>query len=87
MVPSMIEEITYVVLEHLRKIPDIQELMQSDIHDLELRLSSVERHTGEIQVQMAGVNSRMDRVDERIAEGSSVASILWTLRLRHSKGR
>jgi hypothetical protein len=66
MVPSMIEEITYVVLEHLRKIPDIQELMQSDIHDPKLRLSSVERHTGEIQVQMAGVNSRMDRVDERI---------------------
>ena len=62
----MNEEATNIVLEHLRKIREIQEIMQADIHDLKLRMSSVERHVGEIQVQMTGLNSRMDRVEERI---------------------
>jgi chromosome segregation ATPase len=63
----MTEETTSLVLEHLRKIREIQESMQQDIHDVKLRMSSTERHLGEIQMQVGGPNSRMDRIDERLS--------------------
>jgi chromosome segregation ATPase len=63
----MTEETTGLVLEHLRKIREIQESMKQDIHDVKLRMSSTERHLGEIQMQVGGLNSRMDRIDERLS--------------------
>jgi prefoldin subunit 5 len=66
MVAAMTEEATNLVLEHLRKIRESQETMQQDIHDLKLRMSATERHVGEIQVQIGGLNGRLDRVDERL---------------------
>ena len=62
----MTEEQNNLVLEHLRKIREVQETMQSDIHDIKLRMSATERHLGEMQLQLAGINSRMDRFDERL---------------------
>jgi hypothetical protein len=63
----MTDEMTNLVLEHLRKIRESQELMHQDIQDLKLRMSAVEHHLGQVQVQLAGLNSRMDRFDERLA--------------------
>jgi chromosome segregation ATPase len=62
----MTEEATNLVLEHLRRIREVQEAMQQDIHDVKLRMSATERHMGEIVLQIGTLNSRMDRVDERL---------------------
>ena len=65
-VTSMSDNLESLVLEQLRHIRRSQDLMREDISDMKLRLSSVEHHVGQIQVQVAGLNSRMDRFDERL---------------------
>ncbi len=62
----MTEETENLVLEHLRHIRGTLEIMAADISDLKLRMSTVEEHLGSLQVQLAGVNRRMDRFDERL---------------------
>lgn len=62
----MAENLESLVLEQLRHIRRGQDLIREDINDMKLRLSAVEHHLGQIQVQMAGLNSRMDRFDERL---------------------
>jgi hypothetical protein len=42
------------------------DLVAADVSDLKLRMSAVEHHTAQVQVQMAGLNRRMDRFDERL---------------------
>ena len=62
----MAENLESLVLEQLRHIRRSQDLMREDISDIKLRMSAVEHHVGQIQVQIAGLNSRMDRFDERL---------------------
>ena len=54
-----------LVLEQLRLIRKVQEEIRDDIADVKVRLSSTERHVGEVQVQLAALNGRMDRFEER----------------------
>jgi predicted nucleic acid-binding Zn-ribbon protein len=63
----MTAETDNLVLELLRRIRASQERTELDITDIKVRLSSLERHLGETQIQIAAVNSRMDRFDERLA--------------------
>lgn len=63
----MTKETESLVLEHLRQIRKVVEEVRDDVSDLKLRALATERHIGEVQVQMAGMNSRMDRFDERLA--------------------
>ena len=62
----MTEETENLVLEQLRLIRKSQEEMREDIADIKIRMSSSERHLGEIQVQLGALNARMDRFDERL---------------------
>lgn len=62
----MTDETENLVLEHLRHIRSQIGNIGAEVQDMKLRLSSTERHMGEIQVQLAGVNSRLDRHDERL---------------------
>jgi predicted nucleic acid-binding Zn-ribbon protein len=55
-----------LVLEQLRRIRASQERTEQDIHDLKVRMSSVENQLGQHQVQFAALNQRMDRIDERL---------------------
>ena len=63
---EMADNIENLVLEHLRHMRGKIDNIEADISDIKLRMSSAERHLGEIQMQMAGLNSRMDRFDERM---------------------
>jgi hypothetical protein len=63
----MTDEVEGLVLEQLRLIRKSQEEMREDILDIKIRLSATERHLGELQLQVAALNSRMDRFDERMA--------------------
>ena len=63
----MTDDVENLVLEQLRLIRKSQEEMREDILDIKIRLSATERHLGEVQLQLAALNSRMDRIDERLA--------------------
>jgi predicted nucleic acid-binding Zn-ribbon protein len=62
----MTEETENIVLELLRRIRASQERMEQDIADLKARMSSVELVLGQQQIQLAALNARMDRSDERL---------------------
>ena len=62
----MAEEINHLMLEHLRHIRKSIGNMEADLSDLKLRVSALEGHMGQTQVQLAGMNSRLDRIDERL---------------------
>ena len=63
-----------LVLEMLRRIRGSQERTEQDIADLKTRMSTVEEQIGQLTItvghvhtQIAGLNKRMDRFDERFA--------------------
>jgi hypothetical protein len=60
------DEIGNLILERLRRMDDRLVNIESDIHDLKLRVSSVEDHIGTLVASMAGLNARMDRFDARL---------------------
>ena len=62
----MNKETEHLVLEHLRRIRDVLDVMQSDIQDLKIRMTAVEENVGQLFVMAAAANKRMDRIDERL---------------------
>ena len=61
----MAEEVNSLILEQLRHIRKGIGNIEANEADLKLRVSAVEGHLGQVQVQLAGMNSRLDRIDER----------------------
>ncbi|GLK68887.1 hypothetical protein GCM10008179_25250 [Hansschlegelia plantiphila] len=64
--PTMTGEMESLVLEQLRRIRASQDRMELDLQDVKIRVSAIEQHLGQVQIQIAGLNGRMDRFDERI---------------------
>ncbi len=62
----MTEETENLVLELLRKVRTSQERTELDLSDLKARMSAVEHLLGQHQMQFAALNTRIDRVDERL---------------------
>jgi len=62
----MTEETENLVLEILRKVRTSQDRTEQDVSDLKARMSSVEHLLGQQQVQLAALNARLDRTDERL---------------------
>jgi hypothetical protein len=70
----MAEQTEKPVLEMLRRICGSQVRTEQDIADLRTRMSAVEERIGRLTIavghvhtQIAGLNKRMDRFDERLA--------------------
>ncbi len=63
----MTEQEESMILELLRRVRASQDRTEADISDLKLRVSAVEQHLGQMQIQFSGLNTRMDRFDERMA--------------------
>ena len=55
----MTAETETLVLEQLRLIRKGQDEMREDISDIKIRMSAMERHLGEVQVQLGALNGRM----------------------------
>ncbi|WP_298691515.1 hypothetical protein [uncultured Sphingomonas sp.] len=62
----MTDEIGNLILERLRRMDDRLVNIESDMHDVKLRVSAVEDHIGTLVASMAGLNARMDRFDARL---------------------
>ena len=63
----MADEIASPMLEQLRHMRRTIDIVAADVNDMKLRMSAVEHHLGHVVVQAAGLNSRTDRFDERLA--------------------
>ena len=54
------------MLELLRRIRSEQQEMLVEVLELKMRATSVDEHLGGVMMSMSGLNSRMDRFDERL---------------------
>ncbi len=63
----MTDEVGNLILERLRRMDDRLSNIEGDMHDIKLRTTLLEEHLGNVIVALGGVNSRMDRVGERLA--------------------
>ena len=63
----MSDNVESLVLEQFRRLN--QRLDRKDLEDLEvkMRLSSLDEHMAGIMTSLAGMNSRFDRMEERVA--------------------
>ena len=62
----MAEEPESLILQMLRDMRASLSRIENDVGDLKLRMSAVEMHLAAQQAEIAGLNKRMDRFDERL---------------------
>lgn len=62
----MTQNVENLILEQFRRLN--QRLDKKDIEDLErsMRLSSVDEHLAGLMMSVAGINNRLDRMEERL---------------------
>jgi tetrahydromethanopterin S-methyltransferase subunit G len=63
---AMTEEITNLVLEHLRDIRPRVDNLQGDMRQVILRLGSIERHVAELNISDVKQNSEINRIKQRL---------------------
>jgi 4-aminobutyrate aminotransferase-like enzyme len=52
--------------ELLKRVQGALQEMRLDVQELKLRASSVDDHRGGLMIAVSGVNTRLDRIDERV---------------------
>jgi predicted nucleic acid-binding Zn-ribbon protein len=62
----MTEHAENLILEHLKAIRRDQSTMRSDLHDVRLRVSSVESHAANIVSDVLRINVRLDTIGDRM---------------------
>jgi hypothetical protein len=60
------EEVAYLTLEHLKAIRKTGERTAEDVQDIKLRVSSLERSTALLHLDLAHINYRLDTFDGRL---------------------
>ena len=63
----MTENVENLILERLRRMDDRLSNIEDDTHGIKTRLSALEEHTGGMLISLGGLNTRMDKFDERLA--------------------
>lgn len=63
----MTDSIDNLVLEHLRHIRGKVDKIDAGLADMRLRLGAVESHVAAQQVELVGINVRLDRHEERLS--------------------
>ncbi|MBW6522247.1 hypothetical protein KZ810_01935 [Sphingomonas sp. RHCKR47] len=63
MIESVTNELIYSVMQKMQT--DLSEL-KFDIRDLKARMTMVEEHLGSSIIATSGVNSRLDRLNDRV---------------------
>jgi len=55
-----------ILLAYMRRLDQKLDRLIDDVADLKLRVSGVEAEIGRLRIDIAGVNSRLDRLERRI---------------------
>ncbi len=63
----MTDNVENLILERLRRIAQQIEDVRGDLSDLKIRMTAVEEGLNSVQTSVVGLNSRMDRFDERLS--------------------
>ena len=58
------ENVENLTLVFLRRIDERLDRMENDLGDIKLRMTATEEHLASMMMSIAGVNSRMDKIDE-----------------------
>ena len=59
------ENVENLTLVFLRRIDERLDRMENDLGDIKLRMTATEEHLASMMMSIAGVNSRMDKIDGR----------------------
>ena len=63
----MTSNVENLILERLKRMDERLGNIEGDMHDMKIRMTVVEEHLGNVILSISGLNSRMDRFDERLA--------------------
>lgn len=63
----MSEDVANLTLVFMRRLDERLDRLESDIGDIKLRVSATEEHLASMMMSIAGANSRMDKIDARLA--------------------
>ncbi len=63
----MTDNVENMTLKFLRRLDTRLDRLESDLGDIKLRATATEEHLASIMMSMAGVNARMDKIDERLS--------------------
>ena len=62
----MTDNVENLMLEMLRRIDQRIDNVEGDMRDTKVRMTMVEEHLGNFMIGVSGVNSRLDRMVERV---------------------
>ena len=62
----MTDNVENMTLVFLRRIDERLDRMEGDLGDIKLRMTASEEHLASMMMSLAGVNSRMDKIDARL---------------------
>jgi predicted nucleic acid-binding Zn-ribbon protein len=64
---SVTDNVENMTLKFMRRLDTRLDRLENDIGDIKLRVTATEEHLASIMMSMAGVNSRMDKIDDRLS--------------------
>lgn len=62
----MTDDVGNLILERLRRMDDRLVNIEGDMSDMKTRMAAVEEHIGGMFIALSGVNSRLDRLTDRV---------------------
>jgi archaellum component FlaC len=60
------DNVENMTLVFLRRIDERLDRIEGDLGDIKLRMTASEEHLASMMMSLAGVNSRMDKIDVRL---------------------
>ena len=63
----MTEDVANLTLMFMRRLDQRLDRVENDVGDIKLRATATEEHLASIMMSIAGLNSRMDKIDNRLA--------------------
>ena len=60
------DNVENLTLLFMRRLDQRLDRMESDLGDIKLRATATEEHLASIMMSVAGLNSRMDKIDNRL---------------------
>jgi archaellum component FlaC len=63
----MNDNVENLVLEMLRRMDQRLDNIENDLGDIKLRVTATEEHLASMMMSIAGINSRMDKLDSRMS--------------------
>jgi hypothetical protein len=64
---GMTDNVENLTLKFMRRLDTRLDRLENDIGDIKLRVTATAEHLASMMLSMAGLNSRMDKIDDRLS--------------------